>query len=299
MHVAVTGSSGLIGGELVSSLEAEGNRVTPLVRGTAAEGQVAWDPSADSFDASQLEGVDGVVHLAGENIAGSRWTKAFKQRIRKSRAHGTRVLCEGLARLSSPPKVLVSASAIGFYGDRGEEILTEDSPAGNGFLAEVAQAWEEATDAAGTAGIRVVLLRLGVVLSPKGGALAKMLTPFRLGTGGVVGSGRQYVSWIALDDAVGVICHALTTDSLQGPANAVTPHPVTNAEFTKALGRVLVRPTIMPMPAFAARLAFGEMADELLLASARVEPVRLRQSGYEFQHPSIEDALRQMLGGGE
>jgi uncharacterized protein (TIGR01777 family) len=296
MHIAVTGSNGLIGGSLVSSLEAAEHRVTPLVRGTAAEGQVVWDPGAESFDASELEDVDGVVHLAGENLAAARWTKAFKERIRTSRARGTRVLCEGIAKLSSPPKVLVSASAIGFYGDRGDEILTEDSPAGDGFLADVARQWEAATEPASAAGIRVVLLRLGVVLSPKGGALAKMLLPFKMGTGGVVGSGRQYVSWIALDDAVGAITHALTTGSLQGPVNAVTPQPVTNAEFTMALGRVLSRPTIVPMPAFAARLALGEMADELLLASTRVEPVRLTQSGYEFQYPSIEEALRYLLG---
>ena len=253
-------------------------------------------PSADSFDASALDGVDGVVHLAGENIAAARWTEAQKQRVRESRVHSTRVLCEGLARLPSPPKVLVSASAIGFYGDRGDEILDEDSPSGDGFLARVAREWEAATEPAAAAGIRVVQLRFGVVLSPKGGALAKMLTPFKMGGGGVIGSGRQYWSWISLDDAAGAIYHALMTDSIHGPVNAVAPDSVTNREFTKTLGRVLSRPSITRVPAFAARIALGEMADELLLSSTRVRPKRLLDSGYEFRHDSLEDALRHMLG---
>jgi uncharacterized protein (TIGR01777 family) len=198
--------------------------------------------------------------------------------------------------MATPPKVLVSASAIGFYGDRGDEILDENSPRGDGFLAEVACDWEAATEPASAAGIRVVHMRFGVILSPGGGALAKMLTPFRIGGGGIVGSGRQYWSWLALDDAVGAIHYALTTESLHGPVNVVAPNPVTNAEFTKTLGRVLSRPTIVPVPAFFARLAFGEMADALLLASTRVEPKRLVDSGYEFRHASLEDALRHMLG---
>jgi uncharacterized protein (TIGR01777 family) len=198
--------------------------------------------------------------------------------------------------MPSPPKVLVSASAVGFYGSRGDEILNEDSPSGDGFLAQVAREWEAATEPAAAAGIRVVHVRFGVVLSPMGGALAKMLTPFKIGGGGIVGSGRQYWSWIALDDAARAIHHALMTDSLSGPVNVVGPHPVTNAEFTKTLGRVLSRPTIVRMPAFAARLVLGEMADELLLSSTRVEPRRLLDSGYEFRHASLEDALRHMLG---
>ena len=296
MRVAITGSHGLIGRELAPFLTTGGHRVTALVRGDASHGQVSWDPSADSFDASAVDGVDGVVHLAGENIAAARWTEAHKQRVRESRAHSTRVLCEGLARLPSPPKVLVSASAIGFYGDRGDEILDEGSPSGNGFLARVAREWEAATEPAAAAGIRVVQLRFGVVLSPQGGALAKMLTPFKLGGGGVIGSGRQYWSWISLDDAAGAIYHALMTDSVHGPVNTVAPDSVTNVEFTKTLGRVLSRPSITRVPALTARIALGEMADELLLASARVRPKRLLDSGYEFRHDFLEDALRHVLG---
>ena len=296
IHVAITGSSGLIGRELVPFLTTGGHRVTALVRGEASQGQAYWDPGADSFDASPLDRVDAVVHLAGESVAAARWTAGQKQRIRESRVHSTRVLCEGLARLTSPPKVLVSASAIGFYGDRREEMLDEGSPSGEGFLARVAREWEAATEPAAAAGIRVVNMRFGVVLSPKGGALAKMLTPFKMGGGGVVGSGRQYWSWISLDDAAGAIYHALMTDSIHGPVNAVAPDSVTNREFTKTLGRVLSRPSITPVPAFAARLALGEMADELLLSSTRVRPKRLLNSGYAFRHDSLEDALRHMLG---
>ncbi len=243
---------------------------------------------------SALEGVDAVVHLAGENIA-ERWTAAKKARIRDSRVKGTQLLCETLTRLSSPPKVLVSASAIGYYGDRGEETLTDDSPPGRGFLPEVCRAWEAATEPARQQGLRVVQLRLGVVLSVAGGALAKMLPPFRLGLGGVLGSGRQYMSWIALDDVVGTLQHAVVTDALQGPTNAVAPRAVTNQEFTKTLGKVLGRPTAMPLPAFAARLMFGEMADELLLASARVQPTKLLASGYQFRYPELAEALRHLL----
>jgi uncharacterized protein (TIGR01777 family) len=249
---------------------------------------------AGTIDASALEGVDAVVHLAGENIA-QRWTSSQKAKIRDSRIKGTQLLCETLARLSSPPKVLVSASAIGYYGDRGEQILTEDSPLGRGFLAEVCRGWEAATEPARQRGLRVVPLRFGVVLSPAGGALAKMLPPFRLGLGGMVGSGRQYMSWIALDDVVGAIQHAIVTDTLQGPTNAVAPQAVTNQEFTKTLGKALGRPTVFPLPAFAARLMFGEMADELLLASTRVQPAKLLGSGYRFRYPELEDALRHVL----
>ena len=296
MHVAITGSHGLIGRELTPFLTTGGHRITALVRGEASPGQVSWDPRADSFDASALDGVDGVVHLAGENIAAARWTEGHKQRVFQSRVHSTRVLCEGLARLPSPPRVLVSASAIGLYGDRGDEILDEDSSSGNGFLARVAREWEAATEPAAAAGIRVVQVRLGVVLSPKGGALAKMLTPFKMGVGGAIGSGRQYWSWISIDDAASAIHHALLTDSVCGPVNVVAPDPVTNAAFTKTLGRVLSRPSIARVPAWAARIAFGEMADELLLASTRVHPTRLLDSAYEFRHDSLEDALRHVLG---
>jgi uncharacterized protein (TIGR01777 family) len=296
MHVAITGSRGLIGAELTPLLTTGGHQVTRMVRGTAGEGEVKWDPQGESFDARALDGVDAVVHLAGENIAGSRWNEKLKRRIHESRAHGTRVLCEGLARLASPPKVLVCASAVGFYGDRGEEVLTESSPRGEGFLADVVDAWEAACQPARDAGIRVVNLRFPMVLSPKDGALAKMLTPFKMGVGGNVGSGRQYWGWISIDDAAGIVLHALMTDSLRGPVNAVAPQEVTNAQFTKTLGKVLGRPTILPMPAFAARLALGEMADELLLASIRARPVMLEKSNYVFRHGELEGALRHLLG---
>jgi uncharacterized protein len=297
MNILVTGASGLIGSALVSNLGAAGHDVTRLVRSQPKSGEKAghWDPMAGTIDMSGLQGVEAVVHLAGENIA-ERWTAAKKAKIRASRVQGTQVLCEALTRLAPLPKVLVSASAIGYYGDRGAEVLTEDSAPGSGFLAEVCRAWEAATEPAQQRGIRVVRLRFGVVLSAAGGALAKMLPPFRFGLGGVLGSGRQYMSWIALDDAVAAIHHALVTDSLQGPTNAVAPQAVTNEEFTRTLGKVLGRPTLLPMPAFAARLMFGEMADELLLASTRVQPAKLQASGYSFRYPDLEGAFRHVLG---
>jgi uncharacterized protein len=296
MNILVTGASGLIGTALVSSLASSGHEVTRLVRGQpTSEGKTArWDPMAGTIEAGAIEGVDAVVHLAGENIA-ERWTSAKKAKIRDSRVKGTQLLCETLTRLSSPPKTLVSASAIGYYGDRGDAVLTEDSPPGQGFLSEVCRAWEAATEPARQHGIRVVQLRLGVVLSAKGGALAKILPPFRLGLGGVLGSGQHYMSWIALDDAVGAIQHAIATDALQGPTNAAAPRAVTNQEFTKTLGNVLGRPTAIPLPAFAARLMFGEMADEVLLASARIQPTKLVASGYQFRYPELEGALRHVL----
>ncbi len=295
MNILVTGASGLVGSHLQPALAAEGHTVTALVRRAAAAGQIRWDPAAGQLDADQLQGFDGVVHLAGESIAEGRWTAAKKERIRSSRVDPTTLLCQTLARLPQPPKVLISASAIGFYGDRGDQPLDEESPAGAGYLPEVCQAWEGATQAAAEAGIRVVRLRIGVVLSREGGALQKMLLPFRMGAGGRIGSGRQYWSWIAIDDLVGVIGHALQTTSLEGAVNAVAPQPVTNLEFTKTLGRVLGRPTIFPMPAFAARLALGEMANDLLLASARVVPDKLHGSGYTFRYPDLEGALRHVL----
>lgn len=298
MHIAVTGASGLLGSALLSFLSGGGHRLTRLVRpgATAGAAAIEWDPQTGRLEAGALEGLDGVVHLAGENIAAKRWTAGQKVRIRDSRVAPTRLLSETLAKLSRPPKVLVCASAIGLYGDRGAELMAEDSPAGSGFLAEVCEAWEAASQAARDAGIRTVLLRIGVVLSPAGGALARMLLPFRLGTGGVIGTGEQYWSWIGLDDVVGAIHHALLTATLEGPVNAVAPQPVTNREFTKTLGRVLSRPTLLPLPGFAARLALGEMADDLLLSSTRVEPARLLASGYSFRHPELEGALRHCLG---
>jgi uncharacterized protein (TIGR01777 family) len=296
MRILMTGASGLIGTALVPSLTSSGHEVTRLVRGQPKPGEKAvhWDPLAGNIDVSAIEGIEAVVHLAGENIA-ERWTAAKKASIRDSRVKGTQLLCETLTRLSSPPKVLVSASAIGYYGDRGEETLTDDSPPGRGFLSEVCRAWEAATEPARQHGLRVVQLRLGIVLSTAGGALAKMLPPFRLGLGGILGSGRQYMSWIALDDVAGVFEHVILSDGLQGPTNAVAPRAVTNQEFTKTLGQVLGRPTVMPLPAFAARLMFGEMADELLLASARVQPTKLLASGYQFRYTELAEALRHLL----
>lgn len=296
MRVAVTGSSGLVGSALVPFLTAGKHQVTRLVRSKpAASGSAHWDPAAGRVEAAALEGLDAVVHLAGENVTG-RWTAAKKARIRDSRVQGTRLLAETLACLQQPPKVMVCASAIGYYGNRGDELLREESPPGSGFLADTCREWEAASQAAEQKGIRVVRLRIGLVLSPAGGALARMLPPFKLGLGGRIGAGQQYMSWISLDDLVGVIHHALATESLRGAVNAVAPRPVTNLEFTKTLGRVLGRPTVFPLPAFVARLGFGEMADELLLASACVEPARLESTGYSFRTPELEGALRHLLG---
>jgi hypothetical protein len=297
MRILVSGASGLIGSALIPYLTSCGHRVGRLVRTSAkaGSGEIPWNPSAGILDASSVEGFDAIVHLAGENIAGGRWTATRKQQILESRSKGTRLLAETLSRLAQPPKVLVSASAIGFYGERGEEILREDNKPGKGFLPEVCVAWEEATRAASEKGIRVATPRIGIVLSAAGGALARMLFPFRIGVGGKIGNGHQFMSWITLDDLVGVIYHAIQTDSLAGPVNAVAPRPVTNLEFTKTLGRVLSRPAVFPLPSFAARLLLGEMADELLLASTRVEPAKLLATGYQFKHSELEAALRHVL----
>ena len=302
MRVIVTGSTGLVGSALVRSLLADGHEVTRLVRGGSqafrAPGTAAvhWDPERGEIDAKELEGHDAAVHLAGENVGEGRWDDEKKRRIRESRVRGTGLLAGALAGLSTKPAVLVSASATGYYGDRGAEILREESASGNDFLSEVCREWEKATLQASQAGIRVVHLRIGVVLSGEGGALQKMLTPFKLGLGGKIGGGGQYMNWITLEDLIGVIRRAVEDESLRGPVNAVAPQQVTNEEFTKAIGHALGRPTVFAMPAFAARLAFGEMADALLLASTRVEPARLKEAGYRFKHPDIEGAMRAVLG---
>lgn len=289
MTLGVTGSSGLIGSALCSLLIAQGHRVVRLRR--TNEREIAIPEIADGAQ----QRFDAIVHLAGEPIASGRWTTAKKTRIRASRVEGTRSLCQRLAEWEQPPKVLVCASAIGYYGDRGDERLDEQSPPGVGFLPEVVQAWEETTRVATQRGIRVVCLRLGMVLSPDGGALAAMLRPFQLGLGGRIGTGRQYWSWIAIDDAIGAIVHALKTDSLVGPVNAVAPEPPINDEFVAALGRVLRRPTVAATPAWLARTLFGEMAEALLLASARVVPRRLLETGYAFQFGELDPALRHLL----
>ncbi|HEX8282073.1 MAG TPA: TIGR01777 family oxidoreductase [Pyrinomonadaceae bacterium] len=302
MKVIVTGSTGLVGSALVRSLLADGHEVTRLVRGDSqgfrAPGTAAvhWEPGRGEIDAKELEGHDAAVHLAGENVGEGRWDDEKKRRILESRVKGTSLLASALAGLSAKPRVLVSASATGYYGDRGAEILREESASGDDFLSEVCREWEKATLQASQAGIRVVHLRIGVVLSGEGGALQKMLTPFKLGLGGKIGSGSQYMNWITLEDLIGVIRRAIEDDALRGPVNAVAPGAVTNAEFTKAIGRALGRPTVFAMPAFAARLAFGETADALLLASTRVEPARLKEAGFEFKHPEINEAMRAVLG---
>jgi uncharacterized protein len=296
MKVLIAGASGLVGSALIPALEAEGAEVTRLVRTTAGTGEIEWHPNHDQIDAAKLEGFDAVINFAGENIAGGRWTDEQKRKIHDSRVNGTHLLSEAMARLKQPPKVFLCASATGIYGDRGDEILDEQSDSGGGFLAGVCREWEQATEPAVAAGVRTVNLRFGPILAREGGMLAKLLTPFKMGMGGKVGSGKQYISWVAIDDALGAIKLALKDESIRGPLNIVSPHPVTNEEFTKTLGHVLSRPTALAMPAFAVRLAFGEMADEMLLTSQRVIPKRLKDAGYEFEYPELQGALRKHLG---
>jgi uncharacterized protein (TIGR01777 family) len=296
MKILISGSHGLVGSALGAALKKDGHEVFALVRRAPhSESEVEWYPDRGSLAFSGMEGMDAVVHLAGESIASSRWTEEKKQLIRDSRVKATTVLAEALSNLKTPPKSLISASAIGYYGDRGDLILTEASAAGNDFLASVCVEWESATEAAARKEIRIVKTRFGVILSKDGGALAKMLPPFRMGVGGRIGSGRQWMSWIALDDVVSALKFALLNDSLTGPVNFVAPNPVTNAEFTNTLGKALSRPTWFPIPAFGVRLAFGEMADALLLSSQRVAPERLKQAGFEFSYSTLAAALPRLL----
>jgi uncharacterized protein (TIGR01777 family) len=296
MKIAIAGASGLVGSALIPILQSDGNEITRLVRSAAKVGDIEWHPNQDALDAKTLQGFDVIINLAGENIAAGRWTDEQKRKIRDSRVNGTHLLSEAIAKMLQKPRVFVCASATGVYGDRGDEILNEQSDSGGGFLAGVCREWEKATEPAGKAGVRVVNLRFGPILAREGGMLTKLLTPFKMGMGGKVGSGKQYISWIALDDAVSAIKLALNDESIRGPLNVVSPNPVTNEEFTKTLGHVLNRPTALAMPAFAARLAFGEMADEMLLVSQKVLPKRLKDAGFEFQYPELERAFRKYVG---
>lgn len=299
MRVLVSGSHGLIGTALVDTLRNSGNDVGRIIRAQARASaeptEVSWDLEAGTVDTAAMEGADALVHLAGASI-GRRWTSAYKKRLRDSRVQGTTQLATAIAQLEQPPRVMVSASAVGYYGDRGDEELTEESTPGTGFLAQLAQDWEGATTPAEKAGVRVVHLRSGIVLSATGGALDKQLPLFRLGLGGQLGSGRQYVSWISLADEVGVILHAISNDALRGPLNATAPNPVTNNEFTRVLGAALGRPTILRVPSFALSAALGsEMARETVLVSQRVRPTRLEATGYRFGSPDLAGALEVAL----
>jgi uncharacterized protein (TIGR01777 family) len=296
VRILISGASGLIGRALAELLRSAGDSVQTLVRRKPKEaaGEIGWDPDAGVLDSSRLDGVDAVVHLAGRPIS-SRWTEETQAEIRDSRVRGTRLLAEVMARLPQQPKVFISASAIGFYGPRGDESLDETSGPGTGFLAAVCQEWEAAAAPARDAGIRAVHLRTGIVLSRAGGMLAQVLLPFRMGAGGVVGTGRQWLSWISLADATAAIQHTIATAELSGPVNLTAPQPIPNAEFVHTLGKLLGRPTLVPLPAFAVKMLLGKMGDELLLAGQRVLPKKLLASGFQFAHSDLESALRWAL----
>jgi uncharacterized protein len=305
VKILISGSTGLVGSAVIDALNRQGHDLTRLVRPETALRtrratpsrellQIPWNPQSGLLN-SHAEGVEAIIHLAGASIAGHRWTLAWKRELRDSRVSATRNLIASLRRLRRPPQIFIAASAIGFYGNRGDEELTESSPSGTDFLAQLTVDWEAESARAAELGARVVILRFGVILAKDGGALPRMALPFRLGVGGRIGSGRQWISWVTLEDIVGIIRFALETNLLSGPANAVSPNPIQNAEFTKALGRVLHRPTIFPAPPFALRLALGEMADSLLLASQRVYPTKLQRLGFRFLHPDLEPALAAVL----
>jgi len=296
MRIAISGGSGFLGSHLAIALRKGGDEVLALVRHRPGGGEIGWDPDAGTIQREKLAGIDVVIHLAGQNIA-TRWTHGAKRQIRESRVRGTGLLATALSGLSSKPRLLISVSAVGIYGDRGDEILTEASPPGTGFLAETAQAWEAAAQPARDAGIRVVHPRLGMVLGADGGALAKMLPPFRLGVGGKLGLGTQWMSWVALDDVLAAMQHIITNQELTGPVNLVAPEPVRNSEFTRLLGQELHRPAIFTVPRFALHIRYGsEMVDEVLLGSARVVPQRLVETGFSFQCPTLRQALARALG---
>ena len=294
--IAVTGATGLIGSALVARLRAAGHVVRRLVRSDrqAQPGDVPWNPESGTLDPAALAGCDAIIHLAGAPIA-QRWTASHKRDIRESRVQGTSLVAKAVARMAVKPRVVLSGSAIGIYGNRGDELLDERSPRGTGFLAEVGQAWEAAADPIAQAGVRLVLLRTGIVLSPDGGALEKMLPPFRLGVGGPMGSGQQWMSWISLEDHLRAMAHALATESVRGAVNLVSPNPVTNASFATTLGRVLRRPALIPLPAIALELMFGEMAKATILSGQRVAPHALTAAGFQCAEPTLEGALRSML----
>jgi uncharacterized protein (TIGR01777 family) len=293
MKVAVSGSHGLVGTALCSFLSSNGHTVYPIVRGSGGSDSksITWDIDAGSIDTEKLNGMDAVVHLAGENIAAGRWTPEQKKKIKDSRTKSTKLLADAICRLPVKPQVVVSGSAIGFYGNRGDELLSETSNPGFGFLAEVVREWEDAIAPVKAAGVRLVNLRTGVILSPKAGALNKMLPIFKLGGGGIIGDGKQYMSWISLADEVKAIAFMLTNANIEGPVNVVAPNPVTNSQFTSILGRIIHRPTVLPLPAFAAKIILGEMADELLLSSQRCQPTKLVNNGYKFEFSKLDDAL--------
>jgi uncharacterized protein (TIGR01777 family) len=296
MKILISGSHGLVGTALIKSWEAAGHEISRLVRHYPnSSSEIEWSPDRYSIALARIEGFDAVISLAGESIAEGRWTDEKKRRIRESRVKGTKLLGDALANLTNRPKTFICASAIGYYGNRGDEILTEESAPGNDFLAEVCVEWERATALATEKGIRVVNARFGIILDANGGALKKMLPPFRMGVGGRIGNGKQWMSWIALDDVVGALNFVLANDTLRGPVNFVAPNPVTNAEFTKTLGKILSRPTLFPIPAFGVRLIFGEMGEALLLGGQRVVPERLKSTSYQFHYSQLEPALSAIL----